>query len=237
MRIERFPDPATMARAVAARLTRRLGEIQQQGRTPSVVLTGGTVADLIHREVGLSGASSGPDWGNVEFWWGDERYVPAGHADRNDGQVRAAMLSRLPVAPDRVHPMPSDDGTPVTEAAARYEAKIRRHVVAPFDIVMLGMGPDGHVASLFPGSPHLDATGVVGVTDSPKPPPARISLTFELLNHAREIWLLVTGEGKSPAVARALAGAPVEEIPAAGLQGPVTWFLDDDASRSLPVPG
>jgi 6-phosphogluconolactonase len=102
---------------------------------------------------------------------------------------------------------------------------------------MLGIGPDGHVASLFPGHEALDVDDriAVGVTDSPKPPPARISLTFPALNRARSVWFLVSGEGKADAVARALGGADLHEIPAAGVSGQeeTIWFLDRESSSAL----
>ena len=101
---------------------------------------------------------------------------------------------------------------------------------------MLGVGPDGHVASLFPGFPQLDSTEIaVGVTDSPKPPPERISLTFPALNRARSVWFLVSGDGKAEAVARALGGADLHDVPAAGVTGheETIWFLDRAAASQL----
>ena len=119
--------------------------------------------------------------------------------------------------------MPSTDvGRDVDEAAAAYADELREHGSGAFEVVMLGIGPDGHVASLFPGFPQLDVDDriAVAVTDSPKPPPERVTLTFAALNRARAVWFLVSGEEKADAVARALAEAPtVHETPAAGVTG------------------
>ena len=133
--------------------------------------------------------------------------------------------------------MPStDDAADVDAGAAAYAATLREHGSGEFDVVMLGIGPDGHIASLFPGFPQLDDDGIaVGVTGSPKPPPERISLTFAALNRARSVWFLVSGDGKAAAVASALGGADLHEIPAAGVSGreETIWFLDREAASRL----
>ncbi|MFC6343879.1 6-phosphogluconolactonase, partial [Nocardioides hankookensis] len=139
--------------------------------------------------------------------------------------------------PARVHPMPSTaDASDVDAGATAYTATLREHGSGEFDIVMLGIGPDGHIASLFPGFPQLDSDGIaVGVTGSPKPPPERVSLTFAALNRARSVWFLVSGGGKASAVASALGGADLHDIPAAGVSGreETIWFLDREAASSL----
>ena len=157
------------------------------------------------------GAGSEVDWGRVVLWWGDERFVAPDSPDRNAGQARAAFADRLAFDPAKVHEVPSTaDSSSVEDAAAAYSAQLREHGAGSFEVLMLGVGPDGHVASLFPGSPQLDADDqvAVGVTASPKPPPERVSLTFGALNRSRSVWFLVSGEGKAGAVARALTPAP-----------------------------
>jgi 6-phosphogluconolactonase len=135
--------------------------------------------------------------------------------------------------------MPSTaDATDVGAGADAYSETLRAHGSGAFDVLMLGMGPDGHVASLFPGFPQLDADDriAVAVTGSPKPPPERISLTFAALNRSTSVWFLVSGEEKSPAVARALAeGTDRHECPAAGVRGAeeTIWFLDREAAARL----
>lgn len=233
MTTEIFDDAGSLAAGIAARLTDRLGALQAEGRTPRLVLTGGTIAIEAYTEI----TGLGVDWTDVEIWWGDERFVPDGHADRNDRQARETFLERLGVPAHNIHAMPAHDcAWSAAEAADRYAATLPEQ---PFDIVLLGMGPDGHVASLFPGfEAQLTETErrVVEVFDSPKPPPVRLSLTFGALNHSDSAWLLVSGDGKAEAVARALAPTgSVFETPARGVKGlrETLWLLDQAATSAL----
>lgn len=236
--VRRYPDAAGLAGAVATALVERLAEVQAEGRIPEVALTGGTIAEEIHRLVATVD-SAAVDWSRVRFWWGDERYVPADSSDRNDLAAGRDFLDKVGVDAMRVHHMPaSDEAHPdVHAAAAAYARLVAEHDRDPFDLVMLGLGPDGHVASLFPGHPQLEVTDevAVGVTDSPKPPPERITLTFPTLNHTREVWFLVSGDGKADAVRRALADeGSVSETPARGITGgDHTWWLDEAAASAL----
>jgi 6-phosphogluconolactonase len=233
----RHDDASAVAADVATRLLETLAAAQAEGRTPQVALTGGTIAELVHREVARLSADSGVDWSRVVVWWGDERFVAADDPDRNAGQARAAFLDAIGAG--QVHEMPSTaDASSPEEGATAYSAELRAGGAAEFDVVMLGVGPDGHVASLFPGHPALDVddTIAVGVTDSPKPPPERISLTFAALNRSREVWFLVSGEEKADAVRRGLSDSgDVHETPARGVHGRVStlWFLDDAAASLL----
>ncbi len=234
-----------LASAVAARLLTRLVDVQSAGRVPSVVLTGGTIADRVHQAVAESAAREAVDWRRVALWWGDERYLPAGDAERNESQARESLLDRLTLDSDLVHPMPADDGWHDADSAAAHYADELRRAAAPedhgaiptFDILMLGIGPDGHVASLFPEHPALyDERAVVGVHGSPKPPPTRVSLTFESLNRSREVWFLASGDAKARAVRLALGEAGRMQIPAAGVRGSARtlWLLDTAAASQLP---
>jgi 6-phosphogluconolactonase len=237
-RVEVHPDSTALATAVAGELLTRLADAQAAGGVPQIALTGGTIAEKIHREVARLSPVSEVDWSQVVVWWGDERFVAPDSPDRNAGQARAAFLDVVGVDPAHVHEMPSTaDAADVDAAAAAYSAVLREHGSGEFDVVMLGIGSDGHVASLFPGFPELDVTDriAVGVTGSPKPPPERISLTFPALNRARSVWFLVSGEGKAAAVASALGGADVHDTPAAGVTGhdETLWFLDRDAASQL----
>lgn len=235
-----------LAEAVAARLLTHLVTAQSGGRIARIVLTGGTIADKIHRAVAASPAASSVDWGGVEVWWGDERFVAADDDDRNDLQARRAMLDALPLDPAHVHPMPTPDqadGDPDV-AAEIYAAELAAAAGTPetgrimtFDVLMLGVGPDGHVASLFPGSPALyDERSVVGVRGAPKPPPLRISLTMSTLRHAEEVWFVAAGKEKAKAVRMALGTAGEMQVPAAGPRGmrSTTWLLDKEAAAELP---
>ncbi len=239
-RVEVLPDAASLAERVAAELVAKLVGVQAEGRIPSIVLTGGTIADEIYRAVAsMEGDEPSVDWMRVDFWWGDERYVPADSSDRNDRSVGLDLLDVVRVDPARVHAMPArDEVHPDLEAAAAaYDHLVRTREPGDFDLVLLGVGPDGHVASLFPGFAQLEVDDriAVAVTDSPKPPPERISLTFPALNQAGEVWFLVSGEGKAEAVSRALADdGTVHDTPARGITaGNQTWWLDRAAAGSL----
>ncbi|MDQ6687021.1 MAG: 6-phosphogluconolactonase [Actinomycetota bacterium] len=237
--VVRFVDADALATDVAQRLLRTLAALQDGDRVPQVVLTGGTIADQLHREVARQSPGSGVDWRRVEVWWGDERFVAADDPDRNALQAHRALLDHVDVDPALVHEMPAaEGGLSVDEAADRYADEVRRRDAGSFDVVMLGMGGNGHVASLFPGRPQIDVDDriAVAVTDSPKPPPVRISLTFGALNRTKQVWFLVTGEQKAEAVRRALAPeGDVHEIPARGItdSDATLWFLDEAAATGL----
>jgi 6-phosphogluconolactonase len=242
--VERTAD--LLAEAVAGRLVTMLVELQSSGRVPHWVLTGGTIAEKIHRAVRSSPTHHAVDWSRIHLWWGDERYLPKGDRDRNETQARDALLDGLRLDPSRVHPMPaSDEGDGDPDDAASAYAEELAHASAPedhgetptFDILMLGVGPDGHVASLFPERPALyDERTVVGVRGSPKPPPIRISMTMSTLNRARDVWFVVAGEDKARAVQLALEGTGTYQIPAAGPKGTqqTLWLLDAAAASRLP---
>lgn len=231
------PSADAVARAVAEQLVSRIARIQAEGRVPSIVLTGGTIANAIYQAVAAL-PSEDVDWKRVDFWWGDERYVPADSSDRNDRAAELDLLDVVGADPARVHAMPAADEVhpDLDAAAAAYGAELREHGGGMFDLVLLGVGPDGHVASLFPGFRQLESDDIsVAVRDSPKPPPNRISLTFPALNRTHEVWFLVTGDGKADAVARALADdGSVHSTPARGITcDHRTWWLDEDAASSL----
>jgi 6-phosphogluconolactonase len=237
--VRRSADPDALAKTVAAALIQRLAEVQAEGRVPSVALTGGSVAERIHRAVATSIDSLDVDWSEVDFYFGDERYVDSWSDERNARAVRADLLDRVGVDPKRVHEMPAkDSGLTLEEAAESYADTVRAHGTGEFDVVMLGVGPDGHVASLFPGHQALDVDDriAVAVTGSPKPPPERISLTFPALNRTRAVWFVVSGGEKAEAVARARRpDADLHEVPAAGVRGreETIWWLDEAAASAL----
>jgi 6-phosphogluconolactonase len=248
------PDTDTTASDAADRLITALAAAQAARGTPSVVLTGGGVGIAMLREVASSPRRDAVDWGAVEVFWGDERFVPAGDAERNDAQAREALLDALPLDPARVHPMapsdaPEDAGGGDPDLAADAYAKTLSAAasrlgggdgapIPAFDVLLAGCGPEGHVLSVFPDSPavHAGAVGVVAVRECPKPPPVRVSLTLPAARHAREVWLVVSGEGKAEALRRAHEGASEVDVPLAGLLGTerTLWLLDEAAAGGLP---
>ncbi|HIW64481.1 MAG TPA: 6-phosphogluconolactonase [Candidatus Stackebrandtia excrementipullorum] len=239
------PTPEVLAEAVAARLATRIADAQAVRGQAGVVLTGGRIAAKFHAALCESPLRQAVDWSAVDFWWGDERFLPDGHPDRNETQARESLLSRLPVDPDRIHPMPTSDGIggddPET-AAAMYTQRLaesaRGDAALPrFDVVMLGVGEDAHVASVFPGQPAVyEERAVVGVRGAPKPPPKRITLTYPAINSGDEVWLIASGSSKADAVALAMSGAGPKQAPAAGVGGVshTRWLLDRAAAAALP---
>ncbi|NEA30852.1 6-phosphogluconolactonase [Streptomyces sp. SID13031] len=235
-------DAEGLAHAVAARLITKLIDVQSNGGVAQVVLTGGRVAAVIYRAVAESPARSAIDWRRVEFWWGDERFLPEGDPERNDTQAWDALLSHVDVDPALVHSMPADTGQGAEAAAEAYAVTLAATAgpddgdgVPAFDVLMLGVGPDGHVASLFPENPArvVVETSTVAVFDSPKPPPTRVSLTFPALANSRETWFVVSGEDKAEAVADALSGT--SDLPAAIPKGldRTLWIIDEAAASQV----
>jgi len=217
-------DAGEAARLVAERLA-------EQARTGgSVVLTGGSTPRVAYRQA----AELEPDWDRIELWWGDERCVPPDDENSNYGMAKAALLDRLDGAPAAVHRIHGELGR--DEGAAAYKAELAG--AGTFDLVLLGLGPDGHVASLFPNFPTLDVTGrdVVGSVAGHEPFVDRISMTLPRLCDTHELLFLVTGEDKADAVERALAGKPSRATPgslARATEGTTRAVLDRAAAAKL----
>jgi 6-phosphogluconolactonase len=239
--VHRAPDPDAVARKVAQRVLDLVAEAQSARGEASVVLTGGTVSRTVHAT--LAGHEDDRvDWSRVGFWWGDDRYVPSDDADRNAGQAWEDLLQHLPLDPERVHAMPAeDDEHEGADAAAwAYGQDLRTAVQDDdrwFDVLMLGIGPDGHCASLFPDHAEVASEAdVVAVHDSPKPPPTRISLGMRTLRRAGHVLFVATGLEKADAVARSVHGDDLARTPAAGPRGLTSteWYLDEAAASQLP---
>lgn len=249
-----------LAETTAARLIALLVTALDERPAAHIVLTGGSILEQFMRAVRDLPARDSVDWARVHVWWGDERYVPAESDERNDKAAFAALLGSLALDPALVHRMPaSDAGFPDVDAAARAYAAALAAAVLPdlgeetgpgdgthppediprFDVALLGIGPEGHVASLFPEHPGVyeDKASVIGVRNSPKPPPLRLSLTFRALDTAGEVWFIASGESKANAVAMALSGAKREQVPAAGPTGRhrTLWLIDRPAATQLPA--
>jgi len=240
-----------LATSVAARAVSTLAQAQTERGYATLVLTGGSILEAVFSALAVAPVPDGFDWSRVDVYWGDERFVPTGSPDRNDGPVQRLLLDPLGFDPARVHPMPTSDGPDgddVQAAAVRYAQLLagavdprHRHAddVPAFDIALIGVGPDGHCCSLFPMQPgvHEERLSVIAVTDSPKPPPTRLSLTFRSLAAADQVWVIASGAGKADAVSEALGGADRVKIPSAGALGHdrTIWLLDRDAAADLPA--
>ncbi len=255
VRVTLHPSFAVLADTTAARLITRLLDVQGERGEATVVLTGGSVGIATLKSVASSPARLAVDWAKVNIWFGDERFVPAGSPDRNAGQAAAALLDHVGVDPARVHAMAASDAVADLDAAAadytdqlaaaarlEWENDDESGASAPpvprFDVLLLGLGPDAHIASLFPEMSGIRSHGVpvVGVVNSPKPPPSRISLTLEAINTAQEIWVVAAGADKAAAVGLGLAGANPVQVPASGACGinKTLWLIDQEAAAKVP---
>lgn len=245
--VRRYTDEAALADAIAARFITHVVARQASAHDASVCLTGGGIGTACLASIAASPGCDSVDWQRIDIWWGDERYVDTGAPDRNETGARSALLDHVAVNPSRVHPIPGPDrSADVDEAAASYADELARasrpedHAPVPsFDICMLGIGPEGHVASLFPEMPAVhDERAVVAVRNSPKPPPTRVSLTFPTINTSREVWILASGAEKAQAIRDALSDTAGRfQIPAAGARGRErTVFLVDEAAAALLPP-
>jgi 6-phosphogluconolactonase len=203
-----------------------------------VALSGGSTPKLLFDLLARLGRRALP-WDRIHLWWGDERTVPPGHPDSNYGMARAHLIEPLGLDPVRVHRM-EGEGDPALAAQA-YEREMIAALGTPpvLDLVWLGMGPDGHTASLFPNSPALVATGfcVANSVDSPLThgKTTRLTLTFAAINAARYVRFLVAGADKAERVRVVLEGPP-GRYPAQGVQphdGELAWFLDAAAAAQL----
>lgn len=238
-RVVVHPDKQAVADAGAARLLTALIDAQAERSEAQIALTGGSMGSTIITSLVNQPGRDAVDWQRVRIWWGDERYLPAGHPDRNDTQNDDAGLTMLGLDPDKVHRVAGPDSSSSVHASAdAYAATLRQFGLGAFDVVLLGVGPDAHVASLFPHHPAQQITGAIAVPveDSPKPPPTRVSLTLEALNRARAVWFLVAGADKADAVAEALSpGAKPWDYPAAGVHGAddSVWLVDQSAAAAL----
>ncbi|OBK12239.1 6-phosphogluconolactonase [Mycobacterium asiaticum] len=240
--VEVFPDGEALVRAAGQRLVEAINAAVDARGQALIVLTGGGNGIGILRHLS---ADQQIDWSKVHLFWGDERYVPEDDDERNEKQAREALLDHIPIPASQVHPMASSNGefgVDIDAAALAYEQVLAANAApgdtAPdFDVHLLGMGPEGHINSLFPDTPAVRETNrmVVAVEDCPKPPPLRITLTLPAVQRSREVWLIVSGAGKADAVAAALGGADPVSVPAAGAVGreATRWLLDEDAASKL----
>jgi 6-phosphogluconolactonase len=234
-----LPDAAEAAEEAARRFVDISGEaIVQRGRF-SVVLSGGSTPRVMHKLLTRPPLRDRVDWRKVYVFWSDERFVPPDNSESNFRMARETLLDHVPIPKDNIRPVPTGTRTP-EEAAQRYTETLKNFFQADiptFDLVILGMGPDGHTASLFPGYPELQlphGTLVAALTNAPKPPPTRITLTLPAINSAANVVFLVTGSDKAKAVKSVLEGTG--KLPAKKVQpveGKLIWLLDKAAAHLL----
>jgi 6-phosphogluconolactonase len=219
--------------------------IAQRGRF-TFVLSGGSTPERTYALLGQADRASAIDWAHVYIFFGDERFVPASDSRSNYGMARRNLLERVPIPRSNVFPMPSE-ALNAAEAAAAYAQQLAeffsmsdRTTPPRFDLIFLGMGRDGHTASLFPFSDALEVTDAWATWTSPgilPPPVDRITLTYPVLNAARQVVFLVSGKDKAVALRDVLQGqAPREDRPASGVQpadGALIWLIDNQAARLL----
>ena len=237
-------DKQALATAVAARFITKMVDILDEQAEAHVVLTGGSVGINVLSAINESEARDTIDWARVNFWWGDERWLARHDPERNELQARVALLDHIDVAEANVHPMgAAGEGVELDDSTARYAEELSAHApvgsfLPSFDITFLGVGPDGHIASLFP---HRSAirereVSVLSVRRSPKPPAERITLSRPVLNSSERVWLVLAGSDKASALGLALAGASRDEVPVAGIKGRrrTVFFIDKAAAAEVP---
>jgi len=238
------PSKQALAASVAARFLTKVVDVIADFGDAHVVLTGGTIGIGTLAAVNESASRDTVDWSKVHFWWGDERFVPKADRERNELQAREALLDHIAVPPRNIHAFAaSDEVATLEDGVAAYTAELARF--SPdggqwprFDITFLSVGPDGHIASLFPEREGIRVTDVpvIAVRNSPKPPPERLSLTRPVINSSERVWLVLAGADKASALGLALAGAQYTEVPAAGAKGRrrTVFFVDQDAAAEVP---
>jgi len=237
-------DADALAESVAARFLHRVAKRVAEGRTVHVSLTGGSMGSAVLAAASRSTRRDRIDWSLVHFWWSDERFVPRDHDDRNEKQARAALLDALDIPAENIHSIDAgDEGVELDAAADRYAAELARFGTdeerwPAFDVCFLGVGPDGHIASLFPDRAEIQIVdrAVVAVRDSPKPPPERVTMTRPVINASKRVWMVLAGGDKASALGLALAGASYANVPAAGAKGRkrTIFFVDEAAAAQVP---
>lgn len=230
--VKKFPDAISVADAAAADLFAFVSERLKFQKRVDIALTGGTVGILTLASAATLDFNS-LDLSGLHIWWGDERFVSSDHEDRNAVQARNAWLRKLEVPAGNVHEFPSSDSLQTIERATVEFGVFFQSEQINFDLMLMGVGPDGHIASLFPGHSAGDSMeSVVAETNSPKPPAGRLSFSYSEINRADEIWFTVAGSDKALAVATAFGDNPTE-LPVGKIHGKekTVWYVDQTAGN------
>ena len=238
-----YPDPPSLAEAAAELFISLAAESAARGALFSVALSGGTTPRRLHARLAEPEMAAQVAWERVHIFWGDERCVPADHPESNYRMGRETLLDRVPIPGGNIHPIHCE--AQLSQAAEAYQAELRGFFspgdTPIFDLIILGLGEDGHTASLFPGSPGLQEGDRWVIPVEHRSPPAplvdRVTLTPVLINAAAQVIFLVAGAGKASITARVLSGAYQPELlPAQIIQpthGRLTWLLDAAAAAGL----
>ena len=234
-RVLRHADVDEVVGRAASGLLARLLDLSQQQETVHLCLTGGEVADAVLARFADLVPDSGLDPARLHLWWSDERFAPTTDPERNSLTSLSVLARTLRLTGSQTHPMPSSDGHADPDSAAfAYADELGE---TTFDLCLLDVGEDGHVAALFPGHEGFEPTTslAVGVTDAPVPPREQVSLTLTAINRSRAVWLWACGAASAQAVARSIAGD--DTLPAAHVRGEqeTLWLVDQEASSALPT--
>lgn len=232
-----YPHAEAIATATAARLGLAIADAVATSGCAHIALTGGGSGIATLEHLSHSPLAQFIDWTSVHVWWSDERFLEAGHRDRNEVQAQEALLGRILIPEENIHRIGSASEHSSAEDAARaYSDEIAAWASPAWDVALLGVGPDGHVASLFPGHAGFTtpaAVAAVAVHESPKPPSDRVSFSLGTINRAKAVWLLAGGAAKADAVARSLAGD--NSLPASAVHGTgeTLWLLDVESAARV----
>ena len=233
--VQRLRDANEVASQVAEDTLTLIRDLLKVKNAVHLCVTGGTVGIATLAAMAAKSKLIDIDYKKLHVWWGDERFVPKSHPDRNAFQARSAWLNFIDIPAENIHEFPSSDEGFDLETAAESFNTHYGHVNPSFDLVLLGMGPDGHINSLFPGKPiPLPGVAVIAEHDSPKPPPQRLSFTYEVVNGADRIWITVAGADKQDAVEVAFGENP-EKLPIGRIRGKIEtkWYLDSTAATKV----
>ena len=236
-RVHRYRDLGELSTGMAGRLARRIVELQATKDRVHIALPGGHTARALYEALAALAPATALDPAGLELWWTSERYVPPTDLERNSTQALSILARPNQLVSAPVHPMPSDTGSSdPSEAAYAYAKELGD---ADFDICLLGVGCDGHVASIYPDHPSMKDQGekglrVIGVTEAPIPPAERISISVGTINRSSEVWLMAAGSDKARAVARGVSHDP--QVPVGLVHGvdATYWFVDKTAAGELP---
>ena len=232
--VNRFKDALQLADTAAEEFVTKVAKLLAEKQTVNIMLTGGTIGIATLRSIAAREDAHLLDWARINIWWGDERFVAADSAERNAVQAREALLSRVAIAESNIHEFPAaDENLTLEQARNLFDAELNVHN-PHFDLAFVGMGPDGHICSLFPGKASPEAgVRVIAEHDSPKPPSQRLSFSYEGMNSVDELWFLVAGSDKAAAVSSVFSDDAVK-LPAARVHGKhkTIWFVDQSAGAT-----